>query len=399
MLRVSLCYISSKLFTIRLRHTELSLLVNTMRDSPHLVVSISGHGFGHVAQTAPILNPLHERMPQLRITVRSSVPLAHLRSRIHAPFAHLPSEGDIGMVMSSALDIRVEDSRAAYRAFHAGWEARVAEESRLLQELGATLVFSNVGYLPLAGAQRAGISNAALCSLNWADIYRHYCGDDAIAAQIHSCYANADAFLRTTPGMAMPDLANLIPVAPIAHVGVNRRDEINCRLKLASGEKLALISMGGIASRLPLECWPRIEGVRWLVQESWRAHHPDAIVLESLQTKNFCPGTRMSFSDLLASSDVLICKPGYGSFVEAACSGVPVLYVSRADWPESQALIEWLQLHSLCREVSRDALEQGNVAAALEQIWDTQRHERVVPEGALQVADWLTEKFERAHQI
>jgi hypothetical protein len=123
----------------------------------HLVVSISGHGFGHVAQTAPVLNLLHERAPELRLTVRSSVPLAHLRSRIHVPFEHLPSEGDIGMVMSSALDVRTEESVARYRAFHADWDTRVDSEARLLHDLGADMVFSNVGYLPVAGAQRAGI--------------------------------------------------------------------------------------------------------------------------------------------------------------------------------------------------------------------------------------------------
>ena len=78
----------------------------------------------------------------------------------------------------------------------------------------------------------------------------------------------------------------------------------------------------------------------------------------------------MNFSDLLASSDALICKPGYGSFVEAASCGVPVLYVNRADWPEAPALIAWLQQHGLCREVSRDALEQGKIAEALEEIWN-----------------------------
>jgi UDP:flavonoid glycosyltransferase YjiC (YdhE family) len=350
----------------------------------HLVVSISGHGFGHVAQTAPILNLLHERMPQLRITVRSTVPLSHLHSRIHAPFTHLPSEGDIGMVMSSALDIRIEESREAYRAFHANWEARVADEARLLHELKADLVFSNVGYLPLAGAQRAGIPNAALCSLNWADIYRHYFGDDNIAIQIHDCYANADAFLRATPGMSMLGLPNLIPVAPIAVVGKNRRDELNRRLKLSVDEKLVLVSMGGIASRLPVEKWPRIDGVRWLVQSSWQIEHPDAIILETLQ---------MSFSDLLASSDALICKPGYGSFVEAASCGVPVLYVSRADWPESSALIAWLQQHGLCREVSRDVLEQGMIAEVLKKIWNSPRREPVIPQGGEQVARWLAEKL------
>ena len=108
-----------------------------------------------------------QRMPQLRLTVRSAVPLAHLRSRIHVPFAHLPSEGDIGMVMSSALDVRVRTAAQPIAPFIPDWDVRVADEARLLRDLGADMVLSNVGYLPLAGAQRAGIPNAALCSLNW----------------------------------------------------------------------------------------------------------------------------------------------------------------------------------------------------------------------------------------
>jgi hypothetical protein len=384
---------------------------------PHLVVSITGHGYGHVAQTAPVLNLLHQRMPhpatrywrsqpvagarrllpprmlrnavskppELRITVRSDVPLAHLRTRINAPFTHLPGGDDIGMAMSSALDVRIGESRAAYHAFHADWDRRVRDEAQLLRELGADMVLSNVGYLPLAGAQLAGIPNAALCSLNWSDIYRHYLGDDGIAAQILSCYAGADAFLRATPGMAMDDLHNLVPVLPIAAAGNNRRAELDQHLKLSAGEKLVLVSLGGIASRLPIERWPRIDGVRWLVQQSWQAGHPDAITLESLP---------MDFSDLLASSDALVCKPGYGSFVEAACCGVPVLYVSRADWPESPALIAWLQQHGLCREVSREVLEQGRIAAALEEIWNAPRPMPVAPEGAEQVAEWLAERLD-----
>jgi hypothetical protein len=351
---------------------------------PHLIVSISGHGYGHVAQTAPILNRLHRLVPELRLTVRSAVPGAHLRSRIHVPFEHLPSDGDIGMVMSSALDVLAQESRATYRAFHANWDERVAGEAGLLHGLGADMVFSNVGYLPLAGAQRAGIPNVALCSLNWADVYRHYCGDDAITAQIHDSYANADAFLRATPGMAMTSLSNLIPVSPIAAIGTNRRAELADRLELSSGEKLVLVSLGGIAGRLPIERWPHIVGVRWLVQNNWQVDHPDAVIMETLQ---------MNFSDLLASSDALICKPGYGSFVEAASSGVPVLYVNRPDWPEAPALVEWLQQNDLCREVARDIMEQGKIAEVLEGTWNAPRPKPVIPEGAQQVAEWLAERL------
>jgi hypothetical protein len=352
----------------------------------HLVVSISGHGFGHVAQTAPVLNLLHQIMPQLRITVRSIAPIAHLRSRITAPFAHLSSEGDIGMVMSSSVDIRVDESRSAYYAFHADWDKRVSDEARLLHGLGADMVLSNVGYLPLAGAQRAGIPNVALSSLNWFDIYRHYCGDDTVAAQIQTCYINTDAFLRITPGLAMSDLPNLIPVAPIAAIGMNQRDELNRLLQLSEEEKLVLVSMGGISGRLPIERWPRIKDVRWLVQENWNVQHPDVIILETLS---------LSFCDLLASSDALVCKPGYGSFAEAACSGVPVLYVSRPDWPESPALIEWLKQHCICREVTRQSLEQGNLAKELKSIWSAPPPEPVIPQGEEQAAMWLAGKLDR----
>lgn len=362
---------------------------------PHLVISISGHGFGHVAQTAPVLNALHQHLPRLRLTVRSAVPIAHLRSRIKAPFELLPSEGDIGMVMSSAVDVLVDDSRAAYHAFHADWDARVSAEARLLRELECDLVLSNVGYLPLAGAQRAGIPNAALCSLNWADIYRHYCcppadtgrsTDQTIAAQIFACYAGADAFLRVTPGMAMGDLPNLIRIAPVAAMGRNRRDELDRHLRLSQQEKLVLVSMGGISSRLPVEKWPRMDGVHWLVPQSWQIHHPDAITLESLP---------LNFSDLLASSDALLCKPGYGSFVEAACCGTPVLYVERPGWPEAPPLIEWLQQHGLCSEVSGRALELGHIAGSLEAIRAAPRPDPVIPAGAGQIAAWLAEQLER----
>lgn len=347
---------------------------------PHLVVSISGHGFGHVAQTAPVLNLLHERMPHLHLTVRSSVPPGHLRSRIRVPFDHLPSEGDIGMVMSSALDVRVAESRSAYRAFHADWDARVANEATLLCELGADMVLSNVGYLPLAGAQRAGIANTALCSLNWFDIYHHYTHDEDISAQIHACYSGADAFLRATPGMAMETLSNLTTVAPIAAVGENRRDELDRHLRLSKEEKLVLVSMGGIASRLPMERWPHIDGVRWLVQQSWQVQRPDAIVLESLP---------MDFGSLLASSDALLSKPGYGSFVEAACSGTPVLYVDRPDWPEAPALVEWLRQHGVCAEVSREQLERGALGQVLFELLEIPLPAPPLPTGAAQIADWL----------
>lgn len=359
-----------------------------MDKQPHLLVCISAHGFGHVAQTAPVLNALYARMPNIRITIRSMTPLAHLRSRIHVPFNCVRDSGDIGMLMSSAMDVRDKASSEAYHVLHRDWGTRVMHESETLRELAPDFVLSNVGYLPLAGADRAGIPCAAMSSLNWADIFSHYCntvsGAHHITTQILVAYNNADAFLQLTPAMPMTELYHRQLIGPVADIGKNRIDEINACFNLVFGEKLVLVSLGGVAGHLPMDKWPRIPGVRWLVPMDWRSTHPDALPLESLN---------MPFGDILASCDAFICKPGYGSFVEAACSGVPVLYASRPDWPETPILATWLKEHGVAHEVDRSALESGNFVEPLEAALSQERPEPVSPTGVVEAVDWLVQRL------
>ena len=69
----------------------------------------------------------------------------------------------------------------------------------------------------------------------------------------------------------------------------------------------------------------------------------------------------MPFIDLLTSCDLLITKPGYGSFTEAACNGIPLLYVERGDWPEEAFLTQWLEQHGRCHRISRESFESGKI--------------------------------------
>lgn len=145
-----------------------------------------------------------------------------------------------------------------------------------------------------------------------------------------------------------------------------------------------LVSLGGFDSRLPTETWPRIPGVRWLIPASWRSAHPDALTLEALD---------MDFSEVLSSCDTLICKPGYGSFVEAASNGVPVLYVARDDWPETPYLEHWLHENDTARKVTRDRMERGEFFDDLFDILAAPRKMPGAPSGASQVADWLADRL------
>jgi hypothetical protein len=322
----------------------------------HLFVDISSHGFGHLAITAPVLNALAQIAPNFRPTIRSALPAAKLQQRIKTPYTLIASATDFGYVMIDATRVDLAASATAYRQAHADWPARVADEARFLADLKPDLVLTNVSYLPLAGAAQAGIPALSLCSLNWADLFDHYFGDQPWAKPIHAemlaAYRSAQAFLRVTPGMAMDALNNVQPIGPIAAIGSHHDLGLN-------GDKAILIAMGGIAHRLPVEDWPHLPGVRWLVPAAWHCRHPDAIVSESFD---------LSFTDLLCSVDAVITKPGYGTFTEAACNGTPVIYQRREDWPEQDCLIDWLRANGRCFEIGAAELESGQLAAALDKI-------------------------------
>lgn len=344
----------------------------------HILVDISSHGFGHLAITAPVIAALHHRQPALRLTIRSGLPEARLRQRIPLNFELIPAATDFGYVMRDALSIDRAASAAAYRRAHADWPARVAAEAEFLAGRHPDLILSNVSYLPLAGAARAGIPAAALCSLNWADLFAHfYIGESwaiSIHAEILAAYRSAQVFLRTEPGMPMSGLGNVAAVGPIASRG-QRRD-----LCQGNGVRTILIALGGIAHRLPVEDWPRLPGVRWLVPADWQVRHPDAQPFEPLG---------LGFTDLLASMDAVLTKPGYGTFTEAAVNGIPVLYQRREDWPEQDCLIEWLHRNACCREVAGHRLQNGDLAADLAALWRQPPRLPAVANGADEAAACL----------
>ena len=355
----------------------------------HLLVCISPHGYGHTAQIAPVVNAMRQKLPDLRLTLRTTVPHTLLTVRFDQPFTHIKTASDFGMTMASAVTVLAEPSAAAYAAFHTDWDKKVAQEAAELSALAPDLILANVPYLPLAGAALAGIPSAALCSLNWADIYQHYCGQrpeaGRILEQMLAAYNSAAIFLRPQPSMPMITLDNSRAIGPIARVGRDRRDEINRMLNLSGEETLVLVAPGGIPTRWPMEHWPRLPGVRWIVQSDWHVTHPDAVALETLG---------MPITDVMRSGVVLLGKPGYGSIAECGCNATPMLYLMRHDWPEEPYLLEWLHQHGRGFAIDSQTVETGELGAALEELLAQPARPAVEPGGIQEAAEQLRSLLE-----
>ncbi|GAX17370.1 L-arabinokinase [Fistulifera solaris] len=303
----------------------------------HVVVDISAHGFGHVAQTAAVLNALPE-IEQLTIRTRAANEKT-LCERLHRPFRLMEAELDTGMIMRDALTVDVEATMDWYREFHSNYQERRASAARQLERLQPDCLLSNVPYLSLDAAGMLGIPNVGLCSLNWADIFLSYCQNEKGSAEIHNqmvhAYEQCDLFLQPTPSMPMDFIPRRKAIAPVARVGQKRPLK---SLVKNDAARFILVGVGGVAlDGFPLHQWPRKKNVYWI----W----PDSILQKAPKRADFLAQSlleqHMSYIDLLASSDLVITKTGYGTQTEAVVNQVPAICINRPDWPEHACLQEW----------------------------------------------------------
>jgi hypothetical protein len=282
------------------------------------------------------------------------LPEAFLRGRIQGGFSYIGQSPDFGLVMNSALDIDLEASAAAYAELHRSWRQRVDAESCRLESLVPDLVLADAPYLTLAAARQAAIPAAALCSLNWADIYRHYFANRKEAAKVlahmESAYRSARVFLCPEPSMPMSFLDKRVSIGPVAAQGRYRRNELMRQLGLDLGQSVVLVAPGGVETRFALENWPEGQGIHWLVSERWQVQHPNVSPLEK---------TGFGVTDLVASCDAVLGKCGYGTVSECVVNATPLLYIPRPDWPEEQALLQWLETHNAAVPVEPIRLGSG----------------------------------------
>jgi len=361
------------------------------RRAPHLWLALSPHGFGHAVMSAPVIAALRRHFPDLRLTIQTTLPRPLLDERFAAPFDVVAEIDDFGLRMRSATEVDRDASAAGYRAVHADWAARVSREAERLAAAAPDLVLSNVAYLPLAAARRAGIDAVALCSLNWADIYHRYLGDlpeaPAILAQMCDAYAAAP-FVRVTPAMEMPLMSGVVEVGPVARVPDDRAAELRQALGVDEASRIGLIAFGGIDHDLDLSLWPSLRGWLWLTSLPVPAGRDDL--------RAWTAGG-VAFADLPASVAVIVGKVGYGTFTEAAMAGTPVLFLRRADWPESPPLDDWLMRNTRAVPCDLgDLLTPRGLEGKLRALFSLPVPPRPSPSGVEAAAGLLAARLRRA---
>jgi hypothetical protein len=304
---------------------------------------ISGHGFGHASRDIELINELAATLPDARVVVRTTVP-RWLFDSAHAALDVQHVETDTGVAQIDSLRLDVDETVRLAAAFYGGFEARVEREAAELTRAHADLVIGDIPPLAFAAAARAGVPSMAIGNFTWDWIYEFYPEFRARAPHvlpvIEDAYGQAGRALRLPlHGGFEPIAARTDDVPFIARKSVVPPAETRRRLGVADGKPVVLTSFGAYGAALPYDRL-RESGAFTLLNFS---HPPDGL----------------KYQDIVAASDVVVSKPGYGIVSECVANGAALLYTSRGRFAEYEVFVTGMPRILRCRYISHDRLFEG----------------------------------------
>lgn len=297
-----------------------------------IVYYVSGHGLGHADRACHVMNALPRQRP---LVVCSSAAEEFFRRALRRPFEFRAVEYDSGAAQESNFSIDWPLTLAnAMRAQARFEEAADAERHWLASTANAVVTDVTPG--PLRLAAEAGIPGICVGNFTWVEPFSAglRCADGrALVQACRNDYARATLLLRTPLCFPMRYFPARRDIPLITRAGNNIRARLERELG-ARGRRIVLVYLGtwGHADA-DLSRLAAIPGVLFV------SFQPMPGPIERLNSAHW------DFHDVLASSDAVVCKAGYGTVAACMAAGVPLVTYPRPEFSEykvlRRGLIDW----------------------------------------------------------
>ncbi len=329
---------------------------------------ITAHGFGHGVRSSDIIRAYKRQHPEHPAYIVSGLPAAFFQARLGdvlSPFDTIRNASfDVGMVQQDAIRTDVEATLAATLDLCHRAEELVLGEQDYLSRNGIRAVVADIPGIPLAAAKRAGIPAIAIGNFSWDWIYAEFAARDPrwqpVIEHFQGCYRQADLLLRLPFPCDTGVFRRIEDVPLLAELGRSRRDELARDFGASLEKRWVLLSFTSL---------------QW---------EPGALrKLQALQDYEFFvvrpfdwPDTglhavepaRYPFSDVVASVDVVVSKPGFGIVSDCIANGKPLIYADRTDFAEYEVLVDAIALYLRNHHIPSSDLYAGDLLPALEHV-------------------------------
>lgn len=335
-----------------------------------IVFYTSGHGFGHASRDIEVINTILLKRPGTRIVSRTSVPRWFFERSVRGPIDLQPGEVDSGMVQIDSLHLDEDETARRAARFYADFDRRVKEEAALLTAVGATVIVADVPPLAFAASGLSGIPSVALANFTWDWIYETYPQFERLAPGVLALIR--DAYRGTTHALRLPLSGGFEPMAAvtrsvplIARRSKLGRSEARRAMALEDDVPIVLASFGGHDSGLRYDDVARNTLFTLVATDYEMPEVPTAAGRMRRFTGEQLADRGLQYVDLVAASDVVVTKPGYGIVSECIANGPALLYTSRGRFAEYGLLVAEMPRVLRCRYIPQEDLRTGRWADAV----------------------------------
>lgn len=325
-----------------------------------IVVYITAHGLGHATRTLEVLKQVRLHDPGLPIKVVSRLPEWLLDSRLPG-VEQREFSLDVGLVQRDAVEPDLPATESQLRVLLDKWDGLLEGEARWLTTEGATLVLADIPGIPLEAAAKAGITSVALGNFGWDWIYQGL-GEEPVwqeaSARFSQAYGCADVLLRYPLSEPMTAFPRIEQVGLVSQPGGPRRAELAKRFGADPGKLWLLFVFNSLQfSSLGLRRLESLGGCQLFTtgQLNW----------EGVANAISVPPSQVGFSDLLASVDGVVSKPGFGVVSDCLANDKPLLYVERENFREYDLLKREMEESMACFHLPLRDLYEGRLENAV----------------------------------
>lgn len=358
----------------------------TCRSDHSIACFISPHGFGHAARACGVMAAIHERDPSLQFEIFTTIPIWFFEGSLSGPFKYHRQKTDIGLIQRSPFEEDLNETLARLSALFPLDDFLISNLGIQIKGTNCELVICDISPMGIAVARDAGVPSVLIENFTWDWIYEGYLRDEPrfrrYAAYLKDLFDSADYHIQTEP---VCDLrTNDLIARPISRKVRTPAGEIRGKLGLSDGERVVLITLGGIQDRFsflkPLKSRKELKFIVPGACEAVELH--DNLILLPHSSPFFHP-------DLTDASNAVVGKAGYSTIAEVFHAGIPFGYVGRDRFRESEILARFIQEKMYGLPIETEEFITGRWLEHLDGLLAFPRVEREGQNGADQVADFI----------
>jgi L-arabinokinase len=312
---------------------------------------------------------MHDRNESLRVIIRTNAP-RWLFQALPSSFVDIHSLRTDPGVAEEQNVLRIDEEETVRRVldFMNCYDDLVDSEVQFVLSENVKLIVADVPFLAGDVSETSAIPCVAVSNFLWDWIYGSYANATAAYRQaierIHNAYCKFDLFLRLPFHHEAPSIANIMDTPLVCGRSLRTKEDIASTLQV------------------DFEVWRRIAFVtyRGRLSEGSVARvaneNSDTLFLfsslcvgdatENSNVRLVASGGHLGFQDLVAASDLVIGKLGYGTLAACVASKARLLYPRRVGFREDELLIAGAGRYCCAAEVPQLDFDTGDWSCHLD---------------------------------